>query len=315
VYVDTQLGLQERLYLLHRGALFGGLSAADLQPLARVATPMHFDPGETIVRQGDPSGTIYLIVHGRVQVRTAVLRDGLPTEALVSELGVGDTIGELSLLDGRPRSATCIALAETTCLCLMRDDFAGALRQHWSVADALLRLLADRLRAADARQAEQARDPLTSLYNRKAFADLYERECARAEGERGRGLAPAPAGVLFIDVDRFKDINDRYGHARGDDVLRAVARVLCHACRSTDIVARLGGDEFVILLPGAGVAGTQAAEQRLAALLRERHPGPVPFEISIGSALVDLTPGRSLVDLLDQADAAMYRQKAARRAS
>ena len=116
-------------------------------------------------------------------------------------------------------------------------------------------------------------------------------------------------GLLFCDVNVFKSINDTYGHHIGDEVLRAVAQTLISASRVTDFVARYGGDEFVVLLPDSGEAGVNVVSNRIREILRDNPPGPVPFSVSIGSALVDPHAPQKLEALMALADEAMYEDK------
>jgi diguanylate cyclase (GGDEF)-like protein len=292
---------------------------------------VRFRSGDTLVRQGEPGVSVFAIVRGRVEVRVAIRRPGDEVEAVpprsgegernpaeeregevvVSWLVPGDTLGELALLDGRPRSATCIALTATTCLRLSRDAFRAALQQHWALADAVLSMCAHRLRAADELIAAQARDPLTGVNNRGTLEALYKREAARTQRARRQADAARlrPLGVVFADVDRFKTINDSHGHHVGDQVLRSVASTLTRVGRETDLVARYGGDEFVMLLPDAGEEGTEVVAGRIRETLSHRPPGPVPFTLSLGTAVVDPSRPPPLETVLAQADRAMYRDK------
>ncbi|MBL8334493.1 MAG: GGDEF domain-containing protein, partial [Rubrivivax sp.] len=141
-----------------------------------------------------------------------------------------------------------------------------------------------------------------------------ERDLAHAlaaADRRGHGLA-----LLFIDLDRFKPINDRYGHAMGDRVLREVARRLQATLRTTDITARIGGDEFVVLLPALAQAGDSAlvAEKLIAAVSAPMHLDGQ--ELSVGASIGVITypeGGRDAEELLRGADAAMYQVKQAGR--
>ncbi len=152
-------------------------------------------------------------------------------------------------------------------------------------------------------------DALTGLPNRGLFDHLLRRALARA----GRGERFA---LCFIDLDRFKLINDSLGHDAGDAVLVEVARRLRAACREADTLARLAGDEFVILLEGAGTAGAAAevAARVLAALARPVRAGGRDVDVgaSLGLALCP-DDGGDLETLLRNADAAMYAAKAAGR--
>ena len=152
-------------------------------------------------------------------------------------------------------------------------------------------------------------DQLTGLANRTLLSERAHREIDNAE-QRGTEV-----GLLLIDLDRFKEVNDTFGHATGDRLLQAVARRLTHSVRPGDLVARLGGDEFAVLLPqvrGAAFAAEVAARLRDALAEPVRVDGTdLDLEASIGIALHPHdAPDFAL--LLKRADVAMYVAKAAR---
>ena len=154
------------------------------------------------------------------------------------------------------------------------------------------------------------RDPLTGMANRRAFN--------RALGELQHWAGTARAGALvLIDLDNFKQVNDRFGHQRGDEVLRHVARAIRRRVRDTDLVARLGGDEFAVVLQGVDAERAQAVADDLRAGIREACtdlPPRAALDASVGVA--SLGPeGRAgdVVELVARADAAMYRAKRAHR--
>src|SRR6202035_176481 len=146
-------------------------------------------------------------------------------------------------------------------------------------------------------------DPLTALANRTLFLDRLEHAAARAERER------SSLAVLFIDVDRFKGVNDSFGHAIGDAVLVEVGRRLCALTRATDTVARFGGDEFAVLIEdtlgqsaAARLAGTIVDHLRQVFLIEGKE---IFLTASIGIALAH----RRGEDPLRDADLALYRAK------
>jgi diguanylate cyclase (GGDEF)-like protein len=152
-------------------------------------------------------------------------------------------------------------------------------------------------------------DPLTELLNRRGF----ERELKRSLAYLKR--YGASAALLFIDLDRFKAVNDRHGHAAGDIVLKAVAATLTRNVRASDVVARLGGDEFVVLLWNVGAS---AAAAKAAALENAIAAAPLRFGAAVlrvgasaGVALVGASEAPAA--LVARADAAMYARKYARK--
>jgi diguanylate cyclase (GGDEF)-like protein len=317
---------EERIALLRRTVLFHELTPAQLQPIAAATQIVAFKAGDFLMRQGDPGDSIFIISSGRVEILAGDpdRADDPGASVVISSLASGDTVGELALLDGKPRSASCVALGPTRCLKLDRHAFLDAARRHWSLSRALFAVLADRIRYADQRMAEHAHDPLTGLYNRRALVEMYDRERSRAERvareHAARGGTGAPhnnrLALLFIDVNRFKTINDTYGHLVGDEVLCAVARTLQHTVRASDLVARYGGDEFVVLMPESSKAGAEHVCNRMRLLFQEMtgsHAQPVPYTVSVGLAVSDAFHPPALEELLATADAAMYREKETRR--
>lgn len=140
---------------------------------------------------------------------------------------------------------------------------------------------------------------------------------ASAELERARRLG-GPVGVLMLDLDHFKRINDRFGHPAGDDVLRAVAEAIRRAVRGTDLVGRWGGEEFAVLLPGVDTAGAAAAGERIRAMVSvlrvptRDHTGQqvvvTDLTLSVGAGAFPTTAA-TVADVLLAVDAALYEAK------
>jgi diguanylate cyclase (GGDEF)-like protein len=150
-------------------------------------------------------------------------------------------------------------------------------------------------------------DGLTGLCNRRRFFDLAEAEFARAK-QRAR-----PLSAIMLDVDHFKKVNDRHGHAVGDRVLQAVAQRCRDALRPEDVMGRYGGEEFAIVLPETGLdhSHRELAEGLRLAVASEpiaTDDGPVTVTISLGVATATSTTS-DLAALLDAADGALYEAK------
>jgi len=131
-----------------------------------------------------------------------------------------------------------------------------------------------RLVEAERRQRAMAlRDSLTELANRRAFDAALAEEVGRFESFEGE-RTPVPSALLFVDLDRFKEVNDAYGHQTGDRILRAVARRCAAAVRPGDTLARIGGDEFAVVAPRAGRDGAARIKRALEEAVASVAPAP-----------------------------------------
>ncbi len=153
-------------------------------------------------------------------------------------------------------------------------------------------------------------DGLTGTYNRRHFFELAEREI-----ERGRRYGHAVSAIM-LDIDHFKQVNDTYGHATGDQVLRAAAERCSESIRDVDILGRYGGEEFVVVLPATDLSGALSTAERLRQCVAETpiptDRGDVTITISLGVAS-NIQDNGDLAVLLNRADAAMYAAKQAGR--
>ena len=159
-------------------------------------------------------------------------------------------------------------------------------------------------RAVIAHKTAASTDPLTGMFNRRGFAEASSRLIDR-EAHAGR-----PVTALIFDIDHFKTINDRFGHAAGDEVLKLFSIVVINTLRLSDLSGRVGGEEFAALLPCSLEEGVIAAERVRTAFANSEivvETGPVDTTVSIGVA--GGPAGTELEVLLAAADTALYQAK------
>lgn len=206
------------------------------------------------------------------------------------------------------------AAGEVTHFVAIKSDVSARRRAEEALAAAHRELAAriGEIESLNEKLREQAiRDPSTGLHNRRYFDEVAGREASRAR-RTGEALA-----LVALDIDRFKEVNDEYGHAAGDIVLQVLAEILSASVRGSDLVCRTGGDEFVLLLPGAPFA---AAAERAERVLAEFRATPIDFgegrsmfrTLSVGVAI--FRGGAETIDAtFRRADAALYEAKRAGR--
>ena len=201
------------------------------------------------------------------------------------------TPSDLRMNDGRTIRAQCTTLAN-----------GGRMLTYTDVSD-LVRQSEDLARLATS-------ESMTGLYNRRHFVSLGEAEWDRFQRYH------RPLSLLFIDVDHFKEINDRFGHDVGDLAILHVADVIAEDRRATDIISRFGGDEFAMLLPETDIDQARVVAERIRARLNERplalEGQAVPITLSIGLAEASLSMS-SLGALIKLADRMVYEAKSAGR--
>ena len=307
--------------------------------IVRVSVPLNFFTGffsridqgdDGVVVLIDPRRTV-LVQHPAWHDRSGIERAIMAGFGGVSEQGseAGSFIGELQSdgverlytfgrVQGQPLIAvvgasTASFLATWRTRMLVIGGLAlGVCAGILLLAFALRREFTRRARAEADLAFLALTDPLTGLANRRRFDEVIHREWRRT------GRTSSSIALLMIDADKFKQLNDRYGHTRGDEVLRSLARVI-ESCtqRPADMSARYGGEEFAVLLPDTDEAGAWAIAEQIrggAAVQVGTPDAELPsFTVSIGVACTRPTPEGAVEAFIEAADAALYRAKQAGR--
>lgn len=188
----------------------------------------------------------------------------------------------------------------------LRAEAEAANQQKSDALDHLLLVQKDLLSAQEKLRFQATHDPLTGLWNRAALLESLHREIART---LRTGM---PLGILLLDLDHFKQVNDTHGHLTGDAVLREIGRRLVHATRPYDAAGRYGGEEFLVILPGCGREQTEHSAERIrnAVASAPFTAGETEFflTVSIGATVTRERPDSEQA-LLHEADVALYQAK------
>jgi diguanylate cyclase (GGDEF)-like protein len=307
---ESDLDSDFKRSLLQSIALFRGVEPDTIGDLLPRCARIDIAEGELLLTPERPNRCVYVVLSGRLAVHLGSLQ-----ATKVVDLVPGACTGEMSLIEDKDPSAYVVAAEDSHLMVISHHLLWQLVERSHAFAKNLLVVLSERVRSDNEyiasslgvlRQAERnaVTDPLTGLGNRRWMADMFEREVTRAE------LDSRPLCLMMIDIDHFKQFNDRYGHICGDRALVAVGAALREYLRPTDLIARFGGDEFAVLLPSLELEqALQTAErlrQRIAAVSPESLSDAITVSIGITSRLLD----DDVSSLLHRADAALYDAKA-----
>jgi diguanylate cyclase (GGDEF)-like protein len=302
---------------IQRSPLFTGVAPALVRDALSHCVCVGVPQGHTLLAPGDRNTSLYLVVEGRLLV---YLED--PGGRHYLALDVGECAGELSFIDGRAASAHVVASIPSRVLEIAHADVMRLVDGASSFARNLLQVMSSRVRNDNThlqrsfhlqREYERAAktDLLTGVHNRRWMDEMFPRQVARSQ------RSGQPLAVLMVDIDRFKRLNDTYGHQLGDVVLKATARKLAETLRPTDFLVRYGGEEFIAMLPGAAQDQAAVAAERLRiAVERTDFAAPEPgtmLKVTVSIGVAVLANGETLEQLIERADNALYRAKAAGR--
>jgi diguanylate cyclase (GGDEF)-like protein len=214
----------------------------------------------------------------------------------------GNQIGAVAVYDTEPREVSADLLEA------IAD--AGEMAQRELFLSDMGGIQQKLLEKLDASRRQALLDELTRLWNRRGGMLLLERALA------GAGRYQESIGVCVIDIDDFKLVNDRYGHAAGDEALREVAATIVNSIRPNDIACRLAGDEFLLVIPDTTEEQLSAITKRVSNSVQSRiirtRAGGLRVTVSVGAAVACVSGTASADELVHRADEAMYQAKRAK---
>lgn len=282
-------------------------------PLLSDCATRNLSKDEMLIEMGDTNKNVYLILSGYFNVHlTADITDP------VTVLKPGQSIGEIAIIDHQAASAFVSAAEHSRVLIIDEEVMWSLIGSSHAIANNLLVILSQRLRHGNSvinkikgllkeYEHNATVDALTSLYNRRWLDNTMARVMHRCH-KNNEALS-----VMMIDIDRFKDYNDNYGHLAGDIALRTVSEAIKEHLRPEDMVTRYGGEELFALLPGMDITATLTVAERLRLAIKQTRISnesdePLPgVTVSIGIAqMFDHDDPNKLIEA---ADRVMYTAK------
>jgi diguanylate cyclase (GGDEF)-like protein len=297
--------------LLRSASLFEDVASELVDSILAHGTVRQLNSNEKLLAAETHNATLYLIATGAVFVQfSGGARPHL-------RLGPGECVGELSVIDQSRVSADVVAAEPTVVVGLSRARVMALVEASGPAARNLLRILASRVRHDNRALSESERlqfeleqialiDVTTGLKNRRGMETAFVRQLYRTL------RAEQPATLLMIDLDGFKQVNDRRGHLVGDAVLRRAGHQIAASLRPQDLLARYGGDEFAALLPNVDEDQGLDIAERLRDLVATASDKPGETELAGVTISIGVATARNAVALsalIEAADRALYRAK------
>ncbi len=293
--------------------LFNDVDFNSIMPLLSDCTIHNITKNETIIKSGETNINVYLILSGAFNVHLAP-----DSSDSITVLEPGQSFGEITVIDHQPASAYVSAVEDSRILVINEEVMWSLIGSSHAIANNLLVVLSQRLRHGNSvinkikgllkeYEHNATVDALTSLYNRRWLDNMLVRVMQRCQKNN------EVLSVMMIDIDSFKEYNDKNGHLAGDTALRTVSQTIIQYLRPEDPVTRYGGEELFALLPGMNIKATVTVAERLREAIKQtkitdKDDQPLPgVTISIGVA--EMTDHDDPHKLIEDADKAMYKAK------
>lgn len=293
--------------------LFKNVDFNSIMPLLADCVTHSIANNEILIKTGETNNNVYLILSGAFNVH---LTENNSDPVIV--LGPGQSIGEIAVIDHQPASAYVSAAEDSRILLIDEEVMWSLIGSSHAIANNLLVILSQRLRHGNSviikikgllkeYEHHATVDALTSLYNRRWLDNMLIRVMQRCHKN------DEVLSVMMIDIDSFKNYNDKHGRLAGDVALRTVSQTIIQYLRPEDLVTRYGGEELFALLPGLDIKATIAVAERLRKAIRQtkitnKDDQPLPgVTISIGVA--EMKESDNPHKLIEAADKAMYKAK------
>ena len=293
--------------------LFHGVCPEDVQQLLQKCDRCDLETSELLLSPGNKNENVYLVLSGELNVHV-----GSTDSPPLATMEVGACVGEMSIIEDRDPSAYVVAAQPTHLLVIHKDVLWNLVDASHEFSKNLLVVLSERVRShnhfiaesiGDWRRFEKhaTTDALTGLGNRHSLEESFPREVKRCQQN------DEPVSLIMIDVDRFKDFNDMFGHVAGDRALSAVANILGAQFRPRDLLVRYGGDEFAVLLPGIGSDEAMSIAERVRRAVsgdtEDSQDSLITVPIKVSMGVAEIGDDGNFDSLLRAADAALYRAK------
>ncbi len=260
---------EENVNFLKNVAVFSLLSPEETAMILHHFDFVEIGGNRTLFREGDKGNELFIIKSGKV--RTSISLSG-GEEKDIASFTSGDFFGEMSIFDDEPRSATCRTVEKTELVILKGESLFEMIETNPEISIKIMyrmlnittrrlrdtgEFLSDMVQWGEEARKRTITDELTGVYNRRFLEESFTQifESARRNSK--------PLSMVMADLDDFRQINEIYGHEKGDRVILEVVGIFRRHLRDTDILARYGGDEFTVLMPDTDLDAAMEISERI----------------------------------------------------